>query len=304
MSTVIVTQDTVFKTQPVQSSALSVSEKIPIAKSDEYGVKLADKEGSHYKLTLDNELVGRTVWYAFEGHIQVIEAATLVITQDTIFKTKPIQSSDLSDSEKTPVSQREVAIKSFEDVGSHLKVVLLNPINDRAEWYVFEGHIDTLSIENYAPPKEPPPPAPPQNRGSLIRVPGKGQVYTNDAIVSGGNFTWSEATKGGSRIPVNASVTNNIVTMARRMDEVREKLGDRSISVTSWYRPPAINRAVGGARNSTHLRGFGVDFNAAGLSPREVQRILDPWWSGGLGYGRTFTHLDGRNYRARWNYGS
>ncbi|MEA5472530.1 hypothetical protein VB714_26920, partial [Spirulina sp. 06S082] len=144
MSTVIVTQDTVFKTQPVQSSALSVSEKIPIAKGNEYGVKLADKEGSHYKLTLDNELVGRKVWYAFEGHIQVVEAATLVITQDTIFKTKPIQSSDLSDSEKTQVSQREIAIKSFEDVGSHLKVVLLNPINDRAEWYVFEGHIDTL----------------------------------------------------------------------------------------------------------------------------------------------------------------
>ncbi|WP_204104565.1 MULTISPECIES: D-Ala-D-Ala carboxypeptidase family metallohydrolase [Spirulina sp. CCY15215] len=304
MSTVIVTQDTIFKTKPVQSSALSESEKITIAKGNEYGVKIAEKEGSHYKLTLDHELVGRTVWYAFESHIQVVEAATLVITQDTVFKTKPIQSSDLPDSEKIAVSQRELAIKSFEDVGSHLKVILVNPINDRREWYVFEGHIDMLSIENYAPPQDPPPPPPPQDRGRLIAVPGKGRIYTNDPIVSGANFTWDEATKGGSRIPENANITNNIVSMAGKMQSVREKLGDRSISVTSWYRPPAINRAVGGARNSTHLQGYGVDFNAAGLSPREVQRILDPWWSGGLGYGRTFTHLDGRNYRARWNYGS
>jgi hypothetical protein len=304
MSTVIVTQDTVFKTKPVQSSALSVSEKIPIAKGNEYGINLADKEGNHYKLTFDNELVGRKDWYAFEGHIQVVEAATLVMTQDTIFKTKPVQSSSLSDSEKAPVTQRELAIKSFEDIGAHLKVVLLNPIDDRSEWYVFEGHIDMLSVENYAAPKDPPPPPAPKNRGRLIRIPGKGQVYTGDSIISGGNFSWGEATKGGNRIPVNASITNNIVTMARRMQEVRAKLDDRSISVTSWYRPPRINRAVGGARNSTHLRGYAVDFNAAGLSPREVQRILDPWWRGGLGYGRTFTHLDGRNYRARWNYGS
>ncbi|MEM9543536.1 MAG: D-Ala-D-Ala carboxypeptidase family metallohydrolase [Cyanobacteria bacterium P01_E01_bin.42] len=304
MSTVIVTQNTIFKTQPVQSSTLSDSEKAPIAKGSEYGVKIADKEGIHYKLTFDNELLGREIWYAFEGHVQVVEAATLVMTQDSIFKVKPVQSSTLGDAEKLPVTQRELAIKSFEDIGSHLRVVLLNPIGDRSEWYVFEGHVDMLSIENYAAPKDPPPPPAPKNRGRLIRVPGKGQVYTGDPIISGGNFTWAEATKGGSRIPVNASITNNIVRMAGRMQEVREKLGNRSINVTSWYRPPNVNRAVGGARNSTHLRGYAVDFNAAGLTPREVQRILDPWWRGGLGYGRTFTHLDGRNYRARWNYGS
>ena len=90
--------------------------------------------------------------------------------------------------------------------------------------------------------------------------------------------------------------------MARRMQEVRARLGNRTITITSWYRPPAVNRAVGGARNSTHIRGHGVDFVVAGLSPRAAQRILDPWWPGGLGYGSSFTHLDNRGYRARWNY--
>ncbi|MGD1849804.1 MAG: D-Ala-D-Ala carboxypeptidase family metallohydrolase, partial [Cyanophyceae cyanobacterium] len=142
----------------------------------------------------------------------------------------------------------------------------------------------------------------PRKRGRGIRVPGVGLVGTNDFIVSGGNFTWGEATKEGDRIPANATISRNIITMARRMEDIRARLGNRPMRITSWYRPPAVNRAVGGARNSTHLYGHGVDFIVVGLSARSAQRILDPWWSGGLGYGPNFTHVDNRGYRARWNY--
>lgn len=311
MSTLILTYDTVFKTKPISSSALPDYEKCSVTKG-EYGIKSANKNGNHYKVILDNPLEGRTEWYVFEGHMNVVNEGTLVIKEDTVFKTYPIPADHLADDQTINISQRELAVKSYDKRGIHLLLDLFNPIEGRTEWYVYEGHVETLNIEDYPPPQETPDPPAPKvspsnpsvNRGRLFRVPGIGQVGTMDDIIPNGNFNWGEATKGGTRIPVNESVTNSIIGMARRMQEVRAKLGNRSITITSWYRPPSVNRAIGGATRSTHLRGHGVDFVVAGMSPRAVQRELDPWWNGGLGYGSTFTHLDNRGYRARWNYGN
>ena len=255
-----------------------------------------------FKVTLANSLSDRNEWYVFKGHADVLNTSTLVVTQDTIFKTKPLQAKDLPDSEKLSVSQRELTVKNFQERGVHLLVTLINPIDNnsnRLDWYVYEGHIDLLKIATYSPPMDEPEPI---NRGILFRLPGRGQVGTDDSIIPNGNFTWGEATKNGTRIPVNELIVNNIIAMARRMEEVRERLGNRPTIITSWYRPPRVNQAVGGASRSTHLQGHGVDFLVSGLAPREVQRQLDSWWPGGLGYGRSFTHLDNRGYRARWNY--
>jgi len=60
-------------------------------------------------------------------------------------------------------------------------------------------------------------------------------------------------------------VVANLRTTAARMEEVRRLLGDRVISVTSGYRCPALNRAVGGARTSAHLTGHAVDFHCYGF---------------------------------------
>ncbi|NJK99846.1 MAG: DUF882 domain-containing protein [Spirulinaceae cyanobacterium RM2_2_10] len=301
MTTLIVRENTLLKARPEQSTELPDNEKFFVARG-EYGIKSAEKVRGHYKVVLDNPLGGRDDWYVFEGHVSVINAGTLVVTTETIFKTEPLQSGSLKDDQKATVEQRELAVKRFDERGSHLRVELVNPLNDRTDWYIYTGHVETLNIEDYKPPSETIP-EPTKPTGRLIRIAGKGQVRTTDSIVPGGNFTWAEATKDGTRLPVNETITNNIIRMAKRMDEVRSRLGDRSITITSWYRPPAINRAVGGASRSTHLQGHGVDFVVAGLSPSAVQRQLDPWWSGGLGYGRTFTHLDNRSYRVRWNYG-
>jgi Uncharacterized protein conserved in bacteria len=68
-----------------------------------------------------------------------------------------------------------------------------------------------------------------------------------------------------------SEVVATLRTTAARMEEVRRLLGDRVITVTSGYRSPALNRAVGGARTSAHLTGHAVDFNCHGYGgPRAV----------------------------------
>ena len=70
-------------------------------------------------------------------------------------------------------------------------------------------------------------------------------------------------------------VVTTLATTAARMEEVRGLLGDRVISVSSGYRCPALNRAVGGARTSAHLTGHAVDFNCYGFGdPAAVCRAI------------------------------
>ena len=78
--------------------------------------------------------------------------------------------------------------------------------------------------------------------------------------------------------------------------------------MTSWLRPPAANKIVGGVSNSQHLLGWAVDIQIKGYLPRDVATALDATWGGGLGDSLTFTHLDMRHLmgrtRARWDYGN
>jgi hypothetical protein len=131
---------------------------------------------------------------------------------------------------------------------------------------------------------------------------GIGEVEGSEPIIKDGNFTWNEATRNGSRLPVDKEVTDRIILAAEKMQEIRKLLGDKPITVTSWYRPPLVNKAVRGASNSQHLLGWAVDFVHSELKPLEVYRRLDNWHKGGLGKANTFTHIDLRRENARWDY--
>ncbi|GAB4199197.1 MAG: hypothetical protein Fur006_49690 [Coleofasciculaceae cyanobacterium] len=122
------------------------------------------------------------------------------------------------------------------------------------------------------------------------------------AIIPDGNFTWAEATHGGTRMPPNQATVDAMVRIAKLAQRARDRIG-RPFLVTSWYRPPAINRAVGGAKYSRHLVGDAIDFLCEGLTGNQLYWFLEPWWPGGLGRYTQFPylcHIDARSYRARW----
>lgn len=91
---------------------------------------------------------------------------------------------------------------------------------------------------------------------------------------------------------------------------IRAELGGRPVTITrhGGYRTPAVNRAVGGARNSRHVTGEAADFTVAGVSPRRVQATIRDLVArgrlpmlGGLGEYARFTHVDIRPRRiTRW----
>lgn len=62
---------------------------------------------------------------------------------------------------------------------------------------------------------------------------------------------------------------------ADRMETVRALLGGKVISVSSGYRSPGLNKAVGGSYTSAHLTGHAVDFNCYGFGdPLAICREL------------------------------
>jgi hypothetical protein len=124
------------------------------------------------------------------------------------------------------------------------------------------------------------------------------------AILPNGNFTWAEATKGGTRMPPDDATFNAMLRIAKLAQQARDRVG-RPFIITSWYRPPHINRAVGGARYSRHIVGDAIDFVCDNLTGNQLYWLLDPWWPGGLGRYTKYPnlcHIDARGHRARWYY--
>ena len=76
------------------------------------------------------------------------------------------------------------------------------------------------------------------------------------------------------------------------LDEVRDKF-DKPIHITSGYRTPAHNEAVGGTENSSHLKGLAVDIACDNSVDRFdlINCLLDVGFSR-IGVAKTFIHAD------------
>ena len=85
------------------------------------------------------------------------------------------------------------------------------------------------------------------------------------------------------------------------LQKIREHFG-KSVTITSAYRTPSRNKEVGGTTYSQHLYGKAADIKISGVSPKKVadyaETLLD---NGGIGIYNTFTHIDVRDTRSRWN---
>jgi hypothetical protein len=127
-------------------------------------------------------------------------------------------------------------------------------------------------------------------------------IQISATIIPDGNFTWAEATKGGTRMPPNQKTVDAIIKIAHLAQKARELIAQPLIIVT-WYRPAHINRAEGGNKYSRHLMGDAIDFICENLSGNQLYWTLDPWWTGGLGRYRQYPHIchiDARPDRTRW----
>jgi GH24 family phage-related lysozyme (muramidase) len=98
--------------------------------------------------------------------------------------------------------------------------------------------------------------------------------------------------------------------LAAFLERVRVAFGGKPVIITSGYRPPAINRSVGGASSSEHLYNApsvgAVDFYIQGADINAVQAWCDKEWPCSVGYGapKGFVHLGIRagRPRVRWDY--
>ena len=76
---------------------------------------------------------------------------------------------------------------------------------------------------------------------------------------------------------------------------------DEPMVIMSGYRCPHHNAEVGGATHSQHMEGTAADIRVHNVPPADVHNYFSKWHEGGLGRYKTFTHVDVRGTRARWD---
>lgn len=89
--------------------------------------------------------------------------------------------------------------------------------------------------------------------------------------------------------------------LVRVLQKIRDHFG-KPVTITSAYRTPARNKAVGGTASSQHLYGLAADIKVSGIAPKTVAAYAETLLptSGGVGLYDTFVHVDVRQKKARW----
>ena len=96
------------------------------------------------------------------------------------------------------------------------------------------------------------------------------------------------------------------VFISAELVDLLQKIRDhfeRPVTITSGFRTAKHNKAEKGATYSQHLYGTAADIKVAGVKPADVAAYAETLLpnSGGIGRYKTFTHVDVRPTKSRWN---
>ena len=119
-------------------------------------------------------------------------------------------------------------------------------------------------------------------------------------------FTLSELTKSATarRLGIDneadADVRANITALVDNvLDPLRTKWG-MPIIVTSGYRCPKLNAAVGGAANSQHTKGMAADIRTVSDTPADNMRLLRCLLNSGIVFDQVICEYPDAQGRPDW----
>lgn len=94
-----------------------------------------------------------------------------------------------------------------------------------------------------------------------------GKYFTLDELTASQTAT----RRGIDNTPTSEAKANLEALVLNILDPLREAIG-HPITVSSGYRSPALNKAIGGARNSDHMTGEAADINCPAIG---IQALFD-----------------------------
>ena len=123
---------------------------------------------------------------------------------------------------------------------------------------------------------------------------------------------YSKAKDGNKKLSTNFKVREFACTdgsdpifvdseLVNVLQKIRTHFG-KAVTITSAYRTPGRNKAVGGETYSQHLYGKAADIKVKGIAPKTVAAYAEKLLknTGGIGVYNAFTHVDVRSVKARW----
>lgn len=124
---------------------------------------------------------------------------------------------------------------------------------------------------------------------------------------------YSKAKDGNKKLAANFKVKEFACTdgsdpifidteLVKILQKIRNHFG-KAVTITSAYRTPGKNKAVGGTTYSQHLYGMAADIKVNGVTPKKVAAYAEKLLpgTGGIGVYKSFCHIDVRATKARWN---
>ena len=138
------------------------------------------------------------------------------------------------------------------------------------------------------------------------------QAFFQNALPDIRHFEWHEfLVKGASHVGNSLNIDpppelwGNVIALARVLDAFREAMG-KSVVLTSVYRSPAYNKAIGGASRSQHMAFTAADLKVAGGNTGQWAEQLKKLrqqglFEGGIGIYNSFVHVDTRGTRVDWD---